>query len=66
MDAKKDEFLKSMEMLIRKSGSASAIWEGTMKGYLALVAEDPKIAQSAPARIYDMIASQGSNRSAGI
>ena len=59
MDGKKDEFLKSMEMLIRKSGSASAIWEGTMKGYLALVAEDPKIAQSAPARIYDMIASKG-------
>ncbi len=59
MDTKKDEFLKSMEMLIRKSGSASAIWEGTMKGYLALVAEDPKIAQSAPARIYDMIASKG-------
>ena len=57
--AKKDEFLKSMEMLIRKSGSASTIWEGTMKGYLALVAEDPKIAQSAPARIYDMIASKG-------
>ncbi|MGO9313848.1 MAG: protein prkA [Syntrophobacteraceae bacterium] len=58
MDTKKDEFLKSMEMLIRKSGSASANWEGTMKGYLALVAEDPKIAQSAPARIYDMIASK--------
>jgi len=58
MDTKKDEFLKSMEILIRKSGSASANWEGTMKGYLALVAEDPKIAQSAPARIYDMIASK--------
>jgi serine protein kinase len=61
MDAKKDEFLKSMEMLIRKSGSASTIWEGTMKGYLALVAEDRKIAQSAPARIYDMIASKGAS-----
>ncbi len=35
------------------------MWEGTMKDYLELVAEDPKIAQSAPARIYDMIASKG-------
>ena len=59
MNAKKDEFLKSMEMLIQKSGSGSAIWEGTMKEYLALVAEEPKIAQSAPARIYDLIASKG-------
>ncbi len=59
MTTKKDEFLKSMEMLIRKSGSEGTMWEGTMKDYLELVAENQKIAQSAPARIYDMIASKG-------
>ena len=58
MNEKKDEFLKSMERLIRKSGSGSTVWEGTMKEYLALVAENPKIAQTAPARIYNMIVSK--------
>jgi serine protein kinase len=55
----KDQFLKSIEMLIRKSGSDIAVWEGTMKDYLSLVAENPKIAQPAPARMYEMIASKG-------
>ncbi len=59
MNGTRDEFLKSMEKLIQKSGSQSVMWEGSMREYLALVAENPKIAQSAPARIYDMIASKG-------
>lgn len=59
MNGERDEFLKSMEKLIQQSGSESVKWKGSMKDYLALVAENPKIAQSAPARIYDMIASPG-------
>ncbi|MDA8308342.1 MAG: protein prkA [Deltaproteobacteria bacterium] len=59
MNGTRDEFLKSMEKLIQKSGSQSVMWEGSMREYLALVAENPQIAQSAPARIYDMIASKG-------
>jgi serine protein kinase len=59
MITEKDEFLKSMEILIKKSGSEGALWEGTMKDYLVLAAENPKIAQPAPARIYDMIVSKG-------
>ncbi len=59
MNGTRDEFLKSMEKLIQKSGSQSVMWEGSMREYLALVAENPKIAQSAPARIYDMIALKG-------
>ncbi|MGC8493633.1 MAG: protein prkA [Syntrophobacteraceae bacterium] len=61
MNGRRDEFLKSMEKLLQKTGSESVMWEGSMKEYLALVAENPKIAQSAPARIYDMIASQGTS-----
>lgn len=59
MIIRNDEFLKSMEALILKSGGGGALWEGTMKEYLSLVAENPKICQSAPSRIYDMIASKG-------
>ncbi len=60
MNAKKDEFLKSIDLLIQKSGSGGTVWEGTMKDYLELVAEEPRIARTASARIYDMIASKGS------
>jgi serine protein kinase len=59
MKAGSDEFKKSMEELIQRSGSQTVMWEGSMREYLALVAEKPVIAQSAPARIYDMIASKG-------
>ena len=59
MITEKDKFLKSMEALIQKSGSKDTRWEGTMKDYLVLVAENPKIAQAAPARIYEMISSKG-------
>jgi serine protein kinase len=54
-----------MEILIAKSGSENAIWEGTMKDYLALLAENPKLAQPAPARIYDMITSKGTTEMPG-
>ena len=59
MNSGKNEFLKSMETLIQQSGSENTIWEGTMKDYLVLVAENPRIAQPAPARMYEMVASKG-------
>ena len=59
----RNEFLKSMEALFQKSGSENPMWKGSMKEYLSLVADNPKIAQSAPARIYDMIASRGTDDS---
>ena len=65
MNAKKDEFLKSIDLLIQKSGSGGTVWEGTMKDYLELVAEEPRIARTASARIYDMIASKGSTEIVG-
>lgn len=59
MVLKDSEIMKSLEALIRQSGSGNALWEGTFREYLALVAENPKICQSAPARIYDMVMSKG-------
>lgn len=59
MNGRKEELLKSVEVLIKRSAPESMSWEGTMKDYLMLVAENPKIAQLAPARIYEMIASKG-------
>ena len=59
MNTGRDEFLRSVENLIQKSGSEKLMWEGSMKDYLAMVAENPKLTQTAPARIYDMIASRG-------
>jgi serine protein kinase len=59
VNGRKEELLKSVEVLIKRSAPESMSWEGTMKDYLMLVAENPKIAQLAPARIYEMIASKG-------
>ncbi len=59
MVLKDSEMMKSLEALIRQSGSGNALWEGTFREYLSLVAENPKICQSAPARIYDMVMSKG-------
>ena len=59
MVVEKEQFVESVETLIRKSGSKAAMWEGTMRDYMGLVAENPKIAQLAPSRIYEMIASRG-------
>ncbi len=56
---KNEGILKSLEALIRKSGSSETLWEGTLRQYLALVAESPGIARTAPARVYEMIMSRG-------
>ncbi len=56
-----NSFLKdTMDALIHKSRSLSeGVWRGTMKEYMAMVHANPKIAQSAPGRIYDMIVQDG-------
>ncbi len=66
MNIGRDEFEKSMEELIQKAGTQSVMWEGTMREYMALVAENPEIAQSAPARIYEMVASRGTTEPSGV
>lgn len=56
---KSEGILQSLEALIQKSGSSSVLWEGTFREYLAMVAENPSISQSAPARVFNMITSKG-------
>ncbi len=56
----KEQFSDSLDSLIKESkAEKNKKWEGTMKEYMALVHEDPKIAQTAPGRIYDMIVEKG-------
>jgi serine protein kinase len=46
--------------LIQQSkGRNDGLWEGTMTEYMALVHANPKITQLAPARIFEMIMSKG-------
>ncbi len=52
--------------LIRQSkGRNDGLWEGTMTEYMALVHANPRITQLAPARIYEMIMSQGNGSRGG-
>ncbi len=55
----KEGILQSLEALIRRSGLSKSLWEGTFREYLAMVAENPNIGRTAPARVYDMIISKG-------
>jgi serine protein kinase len=53
-------FSDYLDELIRESKTRKdAWWEGTMKDYMSLVHANPKIAQTAPGRIYDMIIQKG-------
>src|SRR4030042_1600802 len=53
--------------LIRQSkGRNDGLWEGTMTEYMALVHANPKITQLAPARIYELIMSRGTERVGGV
>jgi serine protein kinase len=55
-------FFQTLDELIHgHDASKGGVWEGTMKEYLAMVHENPKIAQSAPSRIYDMIMQRGTS-----
>ncbi len=61
MASEHKDFSNSLDSLIRESrGEEESRWEGTMKDYMSLVHENPRIAQTAPARIYDMIMQKGS------
>ncbi len=56
----RDEFKDALSDLIEQSKSRrDGLWEGTMTEYMALVHQNPKIVQTAPARIYDMIMEKG-------
>ncbi len=55
-------FQQSLDKLISESKSRKdENWSGTMSEYMAFVHDDPNVAQSAPARIYDMIVREGSD-----
>jgi serine protein kinase len=56
MSSPHENFHQSLDSLISRSKSKKdGLWEGTMREYMELVHENPRIAQSAPARVYDMI-----------
>lgn len=60
MAQKHGRFEDSLETLISHSKSKKdGLWEGNTREYMALIHENPKIAQSAPSRIYDMIIQKG-------
>ncbi len=60
MASEHKDFSNFLDSLIRESrGEEGSRWEGTMKDYMGLVHENPRIAQTAPARIYDMIIQEG-------
>jgi serine protein kinase len=54
------KFDSALNDLIQESrGEGDQRWEGTMKDYLALAHDTPRLAQTAPGRIYDMIVHKG-------
>ncbi len=58
------EFHDSLDALIHETKSDKDDgWEGTMTEYMALVHDDPVVAQSAPARVYNMIMERGTSDS---
>jgi len=62
MPSEDRDFSASLDALISESkASRDANWEGTMTDYMALVHENPRVAQSAPARVYDMIMQAGTS-----
>lgn len=62
MPSEDRDFSASLDALINESkASRDANWEGTMTDYMALVHENSKLAQSAPARVYDMIMQEGTS-----
>jgi len=60
MSHEKKRFEDSLEALILESKKDQGeMWEGTMTEYMKLVYNNPRIAQTAPSRIYDMILKKG-------
>ncbi len=61
-----NRFEDSLDALVRESKSSKGgAWEGTMKDYMALVHANPKIAQLAPGRIFDMLLEKGTTEITG-
>jgi serine protein kinase len=59
-DEHRERFEDELSSLIQQSKSRKdGLWEGTMAEYMAKVHQDPLIAQTAPARVYDMIMRKG-------
>jgi len=57
-----NNFKHTLDTLIRQSKEKKdGWWEGTMKDYMELVHREPKIAQTSPGRIYDMIIEKGTS-----
>ncbi len=55
-----ERFTNDLDDLIQESRQeGDARWEGSMKDYMALAHDNPRIAQTAPGRIYDMVMQQG-------
>jgi len=53
-------FADSLDSLIKESRSKrEGPWEGTAREYMALAKDSPRICQTAPSRIYDMIINKG-------
>ncbi len=66
MTSGKNRFEDSLDALVRQSkANSDNLWEGTMKEYMALVHENPAIAQLAPGRMYDTIMRKGTTEITG-
>ncbi len=62
MVEKNSRFENSLDDLIRQSKSKKdGLWEGIVTEYLSLIHKNPKITQSAPSRIYDMVSMKGTS-----
>ncbi len=55
-----EKFSNELDDLIQESRrKGDTRWEGTMKDYMALLHDNPPLAQTAPGRIYEMIMQKG-------
>ena len=61
-----NRFEDSLDALVRESKtSQSGAWEGTMRDYMGLAHANPRIAQLAPGRIFDMLLENGTTEITG-
>ena len=55
-----NRFEDSLDALVRETkANQGGTWEGTMRDYMGMVHANPKIAQLAPGRIFDMLLEKG-------
>jgi serine protein kinase len=66
MAVMKNRFEDNLDALVKESkASRDSLWEGTMKEYMNLVHQNPKIAQLAPGRIFDTVLEKGTTEITG-